>query len=61
MLTYRLGGTVTLTVALLGAILLALVCGGILLYRVLVAIRELLVQINGKLPSSGIINSLLSI
>jgi hypothetical protein len=51
----------TLTAALLGAILLALVCGGMTLYRVLVAIRELLVQINGKLPSSGIINSLLSI
>jgi len=61
MLTYRLGGTMTLTATLLGAILLALVCGGILLYRVLVAIRELLVQINGKLPSSGIINSFLSI
>ncbi len=51
----------TLTVALLGAILLAIVCGGILLYRVLVAISKLLEQINGKLPSSGFITSLLSI
>ena len=60
-LTYRAGGTMTLTAALLGAILLVIVCGGIFLYRVLAAIRRLLEQINGKLPSSGIISSLLSI
>jgi hypothetical protein len=51
----------TLTVVLLGAILLAIVGGGIFLYRVLVAIRALLEQINGKLPSSGLITSLLPI
>ena len=61
MLTYRAGGTMTLTVVLLGAILLVLFCGGIFLYRVLVAIKQLLDQINGKLPSSGFITSLLSI
>ena len=51
----------TLTAVLLGAILLAIACGGIFLYRILVAIKELLEQINGKLPSSGLITSLLSI
>ncbi|HEY4901410.1 MAG TPA: hypothetical protein VIH91_11395 [Terriglobales bacterium] len=51
----------TLTVALLGAILLVLVGGGIFVYRALLAIVRLLEQINGKLPSSGIISSLLSI
>ena len=35
---------------LLGAILLAIVCGGIFLYRTLMAIRNLLEEINGKLP-----------
>ena len=51
----------TLTAALLGAILLIIVCGGIFMYRALVAIVRLLEQINAKLPSSGLINSLLSI
>ena len=51
----------TLTAALLGAILLVIIGGGIFLYQVLVAIKKLLEQINGKLPSSGIITSLLSI
>jgi len=51
----------TLTAALLGAILLIIVCGGIFIYRALVAIVRLLEQINGKLPSSGLITSLLSI
>ena len=40
--------------ALLGAILLAIVSGGIFLYRALMAIRNLLEEINGKLPSSPI-------
>jgi hypothetical protein len=51
----------TLTAVLLGAILLAIVCGGIFLYRELVAITKLLEQINGKLPSSGLLTSVLSI
>ncbi len=51
----------TLTAVLLGAILLVLVCGGVFIYRVLLAIVSLLEQINGKLPSSGLITSLLSI
>jgi hypothetical protein len=61
MLTYRQGGTMTLTAALLGALLLVIVCGGIFVYRALLAIVRLLEQINGKLPSSGLITSLLSI
>ena len=61
MLTYQSGGTMTLTVALLGAILLVLAGGGIFVYRALLAIVRLLEQINGKLPSSGFITSLLSI
>jgi len=51
----------TLTAALLSTILLAIVGGGIFVYRALLAIVRLLEQINGKLPSSGIITSLLSI
>lgn len=46
---------------LLGAILLVIACGGIFLYRELVAIRKLLEQINGKLPSSPLLNTLLSL
>ena len=51
----------TLTAALLGSILLAIVCGGIYIYRALLAIVSLLEQINGKLPAPGIVTSLLSI
>lgn len=51
----------TLTAVLLGAIFLVLVGGGIVLYRVLVAIRKLLEQINGKLPFAPLLKSLLSI
>ncbi len=51
----------TLNAVLLGAILLAIVCGGIFLYRVLVAIRKLLEEINAKLPSSPLLTKLLSI
>ena len=61
MLTYPAGGTMTLTAALLGAILLAIVGGGIFVYRALLTIVRLLEQINGKLPSPGIVTSLLSI
>ena len=45
---------------LLGTILLSIVCGGIFLYRVLVAIRNLLEEINRKLPSSPLLTTLLS-
>jgi hypothetical protein len=51
----------TVTAVLLLAILLVIAGGGIFLYRVLLAIRELLEQINSKLPSAGLITSLLSI
>jgi len=51
----------TLTAVLLGAILLAIVVGGTYMYRALLAIVRLLEQINGKLPSPGIVSSLLSI
>jgi hypothetical protein len=51
----------TLTAVLLGAILLVLGGGGIFLYRVLVAIRKLLEEINGKLPSSRLLTTLLSV
>jgi hypothetical protein len=51
----------TLTAALLGAILLVIIGGGIFIYRALLAIVRLLDQINGKIPSSGLITSLLSI
>ena len=51
----------TLTAVLLGAILLAIIGGGIFLYRALLSVVRLLQQINGKLPSSGLITSLLSI
>ncbi len=58
----------TLNAVLLGAILLVMVGGGILLYRVLVAITKLLEEvlnildeINHKLPSSRLLTSLLSI
>ena len=46
---------------LLGAILLVVVCGGIFLYRALLAIAKLLEEINGKLPSSPLLNTLLSL
>jgi hypothetical protein len=46
--------------ALLGAILMVVVCGGIFLYRVLVAIRKSLEEINGKLPASPLLTTLLS-
>jgi hypothetical protein len=42
---------------LLGTILLSIVCGGIFLYRVLVAIRKLLDEINAKLPSSVLVST----
>jgi hypothetical protein len=45
---------------LLGAILLVIFCGGIFLYQTLVAIRKLLEEINGKLPSSPLLTRLLS-
>ncbi len=51
----------TLTAVLLGAILLVMLCGGVFIYRALMAIVRLLERINGKLPSAGLINSLLSI
>ena len=51
----------TLTAVLLGAILLAIVSGGIVLYRVLVEIRKSLEQINAKLPFAPLLKSLLSI
>jgi hypothetical protein len=51
----------TLTAALLGAILLVIAGGGIFVYRALLAIVKLLEQINEKIPSSGLITSLLSI
>ena len=46
---------------LLGAILLAIVGGGLFLYRVLVQIVGLLDEINRKLPSSPLLTRLLSI
>ena len=46
---------------LLGAILLVLVGGGISLYRALLAIAKLLAEINGKLPSSPLLTTLLSL
>ena len=51
----------TVTAVLLALILLVLVGGGIFLYRVLFTIAILLEQINGKLPSSPLLKSLLSI
>ena len=45
---------------LLGAILLVMLCGGVFVYRALVAIVKLLQAINGKLPSSPLLNTLLS-
>jgi hypothetical protein len=51
----------TLAAVLLGGILLVLVGGGRFLYRVLMAVRRMLEAINGKLPSSGLVTSLLSI
>jgi len=45
---------------LLGAILLVIISGGIFIYRALVAIVKLLEAINGKLPSSPLLNTLLS-
>ncbi len=57
----------SLTAVLLGAILLAIGCGGIFLYRMLVAITKmleaiikLLDSIDHKLPSSRLLTSLLS-
>jgi len=46
---------------LLGAILLVIVGGGIFIYRALLAIVKLLEEIKEKLPSSGLLNTLLSI
>jgi len=51
----------TLVVVLLGAILIAIVGGGISLYRVLVAIMKSLDEINQKLPMAPLLKSLLSI
>jgi hypothetical protein len=50
----------TLIAALLGAILLVLVGGGMFLYRVLVVIAKLLAQFKGKLPSSPLLRTLRS-
>jgi len=57
----------TLNAILLGAILLVTVVGGVFLYRVLVTMTKLLEEvvqvlgeINHKLPSSGLLASLLS-
>jgi hypothetical protein len=50
-----------LAAVLLTAILLVLVGGGISLYRVLADIARLLEQINGKLPSSPLLKTLLSV
>lgn len=57
----------SLATVLLGAILLVIVCGGIFLYRVLVAMTKLLEatikeleEINRKLPSSRLLTTLLS-
>lgn len=57
----------SLTAVLLGAILLVIACGGIFLYRMLVAITKmleaivkLLDSIDHKLPSSRLLTSLLS-
>lgn len=46
---------------LIGAILLVIVCGGVFLYRALTAIRNLLEEINRKLPSSPLLTTLLSL
>jgi len=45
--------------ALLGAILLVIVCGGIFLHRALLAMTKF-EEINGKLPSSPLLTRLLS-
>jgi hypothetical protein len=58
--TLSAGGSMTLEAVLLGGILLVMLGGGIFLYRVLLAIIKLLEQINGKLPSSPLLKSLLS-
>ncbi len=57
----------SLTAVLLATILLVIVCGGMFLYRALVAITKmleaiikLLDSIDHKLPSSRLLNSLLS-
>ena len=50
----------TLNAVLLGAILVVIVGGGIVLCRLLVAIRKLLEEITGKLPSSPLLTKLLS-
>lgn len=66
-LTCGIGGTMSVTAVLLGAILLVIGCGGIFLYRMLVAITrmleaiiKLLDSIDHKLPSSRLLTSLLS-
>ncbi len=51
----------SLTAVLLGAILLVMLCGGVFIYRALLAIVSLLEQISAKLPVPGIVTSLLSI
>ena len=45
---------------LLGAILLVIIGGGIFIYRALLAIVGLLEKINEKLPSSGLVTTLMS-
>ncbi len=50
-----------MTVLMLGAILLAIVGGGIFVYRALLAIVRLLEEISGKLPSSRLLTTLLSL
>jgi hypothetical protein len=49
-----------MTAVLLGAILLAIVAGGIFIYRALAAVVRLLDEINEKLPSSPLLTKLLS-
>ena len=46
---------------LLGAILLVILCGGVFVYRALLAIVKLLEEISGKLPSSRLLTTLLSL
>ncbi len=50
-----------MTAVLLVAILLAIVCSGIFLYRALAEIVKLLEKINQKLPSSRLLTTLLSL
>ena len=50
-----------MTAILLAAILLVMAGGGIFIYRALVAIVKLLESIDGKLPSSRLLSTLLSL